>query len=140
MRGTLIAAAAAVVLAGALSPARGSAPGEPAPFPDPIPRSDSVTVWVESYYWGPVHVYAREGGRLHSIGVVVTNDTIRARVGLVSSRSYLRLVAEPVGSRRRYETGRIAFEPGDRIEWIVGSELPMSTVLVHEGDPGQQRP
>lgn len=139
MRGTLTgAAAAAVLLAGALSPARGTAPGEHAP--PPAPRSDSVTVWVESYYWGPVHVYAREGGRLHSIGVVVTNDTVRARVGLVSSRSYLRLVAEPVGSRRRYETGRIAFEPGDRIEWIVGTELPMSTVLVYEGEQGQERP
>lgn len=128
--GLVVAAALAVGAAGA-------APGGPARETSPSP--DSVTVWVRSYYWLPVHVYAREGGRRRSIGVVVTNDTIRARVGLVSSRRHLRLVAEPVGRRSRYETGRIDFSPGDRIEWIVGSELPMSAVFVYGGDEGGGR-
>lgn len=126
-----------------LSVAHGGAPG-PAqsaagPPPGPAPRgpaagtfqpADSVTVWVRSQYRVPVHVYAREAGRLRSIGVVVTNDTIRDRMGLVSGENRIRLIADPVGARDRYETGPIDFGPGDRIEWIIGSHLPMSAVFV----------
>lgn len=133
VRSSLVCVALAAVLQVAASgPARGDRLQEATDSPD------SVTVWVQSYYWGPVHVYAREGGHLHSIGVVVTNDTIRDRMGLVSSRRRIRLIAEPVGSRSRYQTGSIAFSPGDRIEWIVGSELPMSMVFVYSGDEGGQ--
>lgn len=76
--------------------------------------------------------------------MVVTNDTARAQMRLISGDGFLSLIADPVGAATRFETERIDFRPGDRIEWIVGSSLPMSAVFVRPrsgtgGDDRNQR-
>lgn len=100
---------------------------------DPVMEEDrEVTVHVKNHNWNTIHVYAIGSGQRKSLGQLATNDsaTFTISESIAGTQRELRLLADPIGSRRQHVSERILFEPGDRIEWTVQNDLDQSSVMV----------
>lgn len=95
-------------------------------------RNNPVTVRVQNLNWQTVHVYAVAGGQSSSLGIVSSqsDETFEVPATILGSREFLRLAADPVGSRGGFLSEEILIRPGDRIEWTVKQPLVHSSVMV----------
>ena len=98
----------------------------------PLPPDASTTVEVTNRNWSDMVVYAVRAGTRHRLGTVTSMTTRQLRVprGLASGGSGVLLVADPIGGREYFNTGRIMVGPGQQIQLTLENHLPLSNYSV----------
>jgi hypothetical protein len=121
-------AALALVLAACARPGR---PIGPSPAAEPRPPADPATVQVTNYNWATMNVFAVVRGLSQWLGQVETGDTETWELpAAAATLGEVELLADPVGSDARYQTGRIMVIPGTVIELTVENNLALSSYFV----------
>lgn len=123
----LVAALAICLAAPACSSLGSSAANGPLP-----PARAGTFVKVLNHNWSDMVVYAVRSGTRHRLGVVTTNQSRRFRLppGMETPGSDLRLVADPVGGRERFDSGTIHVSPGQTIQLSLENQLGISSVSI----------
>jgi hypothetical protein len=121
-----IAGAIALTLTSACS-AAGSAPAS-----GPLPPEEATTVEVANHNWSDMNVYAVRSGMRYRLGTVISMTTERFRLppGAVSPGAELRLLVDPIGGTRTFNTAPIQVSPGQRIEFTIQNHLAISSYSV----------
>lgn len=90
-----------------------------------------TTILVENHNWLDMVVYAVRSGTRLRLGAVTTGSSAEFQLpsGFASGAA-IRLVADPVGSRRSYSTEPILLSPGRQLQFRVENNLAMSSVSV----------
>jgi hypothetical protein len=124
----------ALVAAGALlAGACASAGGKQVSPEEAAAREAPVTLLVKNYNWNTVHVYVVGAGVSVSMGQLTSMGTATYEIPrsvLASDRS-IRLIADPIGSRRAYISEPVLVSPGDQVEWTINNLLVHSVISVH---------
>lgn len=82
--------------------------------------TERVTLVVENLVWSDMVVYSSVSGNRTRLGTVVTGQTRRFRLPAYHAfATDLELVADPIGSRQEYVSGRIVASPGQEVKWIL---------------------
>lgn len=131
---TLLAVGLATIVVGIGTSTAAARSGDPS---DTIqgPAAPSVTVLVTNNNWMDVNVYAFSGGKRHRLGMVAGNSSRKFLIPgwIIKGNRDLRLIADPIGSRRGVATHPVMVRPGDIIEYRVEYNLDLSSVLVIPG-------
>lgn len=124
LRGTLLMAFAGLLVVGC-SPTE-AGPGTIAPA-DP-----ATTVEVFNNNWMDINVYAVRAGARIRLGTVesMSRQTFRLPASTITTAGMIRLLADPIGSRRSHVTDGIVVQQGDRISWNLENSLPLSHYTV----------
>lgn len=91
-------------------------------------------VRIKNNNWSDVNIYAVRLGTRYRLGTVVAtrHATFKLPPDLGKSPGEIRLMVDPIGSRRSYYTPSLHFFPGQDIEMTVENHLPISSVSVYE--------
>lgn len=116
------------VLAGGCSSSR-------EPVEEPAGLSDQVELEVSSQHRSDVTVYAEGRGPRVRLGVVETmgNRTFMVPQDVMNGDGSMRLIADPIGSSRPHQTGDILIQRGDFVEWVLASQISLSSYSVRRG-------
>ncbi|MFW6079919.1 MAG: hypothetical protein ACODAE_09870 [Gemmatimonadota bacterium] len=89
-----------------------------------------TTVRVANYNWSDMAVYVeRDGtGVRHRLGTVnsMSEEAFTVSPSIVSGSAGLRLIADPIGSRRALVTHPITVAPGQTVVWTLENNLNLS--------------
>jgi hypothetical protein len=139
LRSSLLAATVALLAGGAWLPLRCS---HPVPVegagPDTglaaaaAPVDSTVTLDVRNDNFSDVAVWVISFGQSRRLGVVTgnTSQTWALNPSVVRA-SDLRIIATPIGANGRANSGPIVVQPGQTIQFTVGTRLTNSVVSVH---------
>ena len=138
LRSSLLAAAVAVLAGGAWLPLRCSRPvpvegaGPDTGVVASAPVDSTVTLEVRNDNFSDVAVWVISFGQTRRLGVVTgnTSQTWALNPSVVRA-SDLRIVATPIGANGRASSGPIVVQPGQTIQFTVGTRLTNSVVSVH---------
>ncbi len=85
-----------------------------------------ISVVVENLIWNDVDIYTQSQGSRSYLGMVVTGQkrTFYVPIHHASARD-LTIVADPIGSRHTYDSGRVVALPGQQIRWSVHRSAAM---------------
>jgi hypothetical protein len=124
-----LATGAIVLLTGACASASGAG-GELAETTRP-----TTTVEVVNHNWQDITVYAVRPGSRVRLGTVtsLTKETFSLPRSVVATNGTVQLLAAPVGSTQTYRSDPILVNPGDRVEWTLQNQLPLSSYRVVAG-------
>lgn len=88
---------------------------------------------VENDNWQDVNVYMVRGVSRFRLGTVTgnTSATFEVPATMLAAGGELRLMADPIGSRRPYVTEPIPFARGNTVIWRLGTNLAMSNYAVY---------
>ncbi len=100
-----------------------------------VSPAPSVTLYVRNNNWMDVNVYAFSGGKRRRLGMVAGNSSGKFVIPgwIIEGSRDLRLIADPIGSRRGVATHPVLVRPGDIIEYRVEYNLGLSSVMVIPG-------
>jgi hypothetical protein len=131
---TLLAVGLATTVTGFGTSTAAARPGDPS---DTIrlPAAPSVTVLVRNNNWMDVNVFAYSAGKRYRLGLVAGNSSGKFVIPewIINTTRDLRLIADPIGSRRGVATHPVIVRPGDIIEYRVEYNLDLSSVMVIPG-------
>lgn len=113
----------AVLTAGACNRGYQEAAGEVVP-------ASAVGVVVKNQNFLDMDVYAVSDGMPIRLGTVTGNSTHSFVVNPSSATQDFRIVATPIGGNGRATTGNVSVNPGETIEFTIGSVLSNSTVFI----------
>ena len=95
-------------------------------------EDDTITIRVSNNHPLDVTVYATNSSMRVRLGTVSTASSARFQVSLhdVSPSGELRLLADPVGSRRSTYSEPIQVFAGQVVEWVLGADLRQSVLTI----------
>lgn len=91
-----------------------------------------IEVEVTNNNWMDMTVYAMRGSARFRLGTVTTGETRRFDLPRVMNvnAGEMRLMADPVGSQREYQSQPVIVEPGTRVRWSLENHLALSSFSV----------
>jgi hypothetical protein len=116
-----------LALAALTACARPKAAGKPA---RELPTAVLV---IRNDYSSPLDIFAtRESGFIRRIGSVFTGRVERFQLGsdVISAGPSLRIVATVRGGRGSASTGQLTVQPGDTVQFNIGSDLRSNSVFI----------
>jgi len=103
------------------------------PDSEPGPEQDPVEVHVKNENFLDMNVSVVVSGAARRLGTVSGNAVATFSVAWsVANGNLIAITATPIGGRGQASTGSLNVNPGQVIEFRVGSVLRQSTVLVHD--------
>jgi len=124
---SLIALAAAAVIAGGCASATGTTQSQNADA-----ASERTMIRVNNHNWSDMTVYlVRDGVRMR-LGLVSSLETRMFEVPTshLISTGEVRLVADPIGSSRVVTSPPVLIAPGQRAEWRLENSLALSSFWI----------
>lgn len=120
LHGVLTMAAAGVIATGCSTAE--TAPGAMAP------GGPATVVEVFNNNWLDINVYAVRSGTRIRLGMVRSMETVSFKLpeSALATAGTIRLLADPIGSRRSHLTDGILVQRGDRIRWSLENSLALS--------------
>ena len=83
-------------------------------------RDQHITVEIHNIGWADVTIYSATGGARMRLGTVNANQTVRFPLPKIHQwATDLRLVADPIGSARTYDSEPVTAVPGQVVRWVV---------------------
>jgi hypothetical protein len=97
-----------------------------------VPGGPATMVEVANNNWLDINIYAVHSGARIRLGTVRSMTTVSFRLpeSALATAGTIRLMADPIGSRRAHLTDRIVVQRGDRIQWNLENALPLSHYTV----------
>lgn len=95
---------------------------------DGEPRSTEIRLEVRNQHFNDAVLYLLPNGQRRRLGTVtgLSSETFDLAEHPEVRQGYVRLAAQPIGSRERYVTDPISAFPGDRVVLTLTSQLRMS--------------
>lgn len=94
-----------------------------------------VTLSVTNDNWSDINVFVVRNGARFRLGTVTTameRQFVLPRQVTIGSVN-VRLVADPIGSRRTYTSPPLMVTPGEHVVWRVANQLSLSTLTIQRG-------
>jgi hypothetical protein len=97
------------------------------------PPDDAVALRVASHHYLDVVIYVLHDGQRTRVGTATgsSSTTFSLPARLLGMGREIQLIGHPIGSQDTVTTETIVVQPGQRIEWLLESQLSRSTVAVY---------
>lgn len=96
---------------------------------------ERATLSVTNNHWSDINVYLLRNGARLRLGMV-TAATQRRFVlprQATAGAADVRLLADPIGSRRTYTSPSVYVVPGEHVVWTIANQLSLSSLSVQRG-------
>jgi hypothetical protein len=95
-------------------------------------QDDRTFIRVMNNNWSDMTIYLVRGGMQRRLGTVTsqTSHTFVVPTHLISSANDVRLLADPIGSSRKFASPAIMLNAGQTAEWQLENSLALSSVWV----------
>jgi hypothetical protein len=96
---------------------------------------ERATLSVTNNHWSDINVYLLRNGARFRLGMV-TAATQRQFVlprQATAGAADVRLLADPIGSRRTYTSPSVYVVPGQQVVWTIANQLSLSSLSIQRG-------